>query len=141
MIKRADSLRGQGKTSMAIDIPTRAKLHAAAARAGMPLAEYIRLLADRETIGHTGHLIPTENTIESVKRDTTQAVGLLRALSLVLLKGIRMTPEEVAEVQNSPLGCFSDKEIIDTYKHLTEFVKSAAVPVKAKGQGKFEIEN
>ena len=45
MIKRSDSVRGMGLTYMATDKPTRFKLKAAAAAAGMPLTEYLRYLA------------------------------------------------------------------------------------------------
>jgi hypothetical protein len=46
MLKRADSVRSMGLTYLATDKPTRAKLKAAAAAAGLPLTEYLRYLAN-----------------------------------------------------------------------------------------------
>ena len=44
--KRPDSTYTLGKTSLCTDKPTRAKLNAAAAAAGVTTAEYLRILAD-----------------------------------------------------------------------------------------------
>lgn len=48
MQKRDDSVRALKQASIGTDKPTRDKLKAAAAAAGMPLSEYLRYIADRE---------------------------------------------------------------------------------------------
>jgi hypothetical protein len=45
-IKRDDSVRSLGVTSIGTDMPTKAKLKAAAEAAGLTLAEYLRVLAN-----------------------------------------------------------------------------------------------
>lgn len=59
MMKRDDSLRSQGMTMIATDTPTRAKLKAQAAAAGLTMAEYIRYLADKASEGQQGVMVPT----------------------------------------------------------------------------------
>lgn len=49
MQKRADSVNAYGRTHMLTDKPTKDKLKLAADAAGMPLTEYLRVVADRET--------------------------------------------------------------------------------------------
>ncbi len=81
MQKRADSLNGMGRTMIATDIPTRAKLKAAAAAAGMPLSTYLRVLAD-DTLKGKQLLIPgqTAPTVTGQKQ-----LGVLMKAILLLL--------------------------------------------------------
>jgi hypothetical protein len=46
-IKRDDTVRAFGQASVGTDKPTRDKLKAAAAAAGMPVSDYMRILADQ----------------------------------------------------------------------------------------------
>jgi hypothetical protein len=94
---------------MATDKPTKAKLQAAAAAAGIPLSEYIRILADKSMSGQQGEIIPVTNTVASVKRDTT---SILQALALIL-SHFPLTSAEVRMVENSPLSFLTDRVITD----------------------------
>jgi hypothetical protein len=84
MIKRADSLRGQGFTTLATDKPTKAKLQAAAAAAGLTLSEYIRVLADTSASG-PGHLIPavkSEDLSRQVESLSSRAIEMSRYIPM-----------------------------------------------------------
>lgn len=88
MIKRDDSLRALGLTYVATDKPTRAKLNAAAAAAGMPLSEYLRVLADKAISGKQGAL-PAITPGRSV--DVSQRIAILSSQAIEMSKYIPMS--------------------------------------------------
>lgn len=108
MIKREDSVRSMGTASIGTDIPTREKLKKAAADAGMPLSEYIRVLANIDN--------PVLQTNTEIKNKTSDMKKLARAVFLVFFKGNSMSKKELEEVKNSALNCLTDDEIVKTLK-------------------------
>jgi hypothetical protein len=73
MIKRADSLRGQELTHIATDKPTREKLKQNANALGIPLSEYLRLVANAGIkLGKQGQLpaisAPVNSSAMAVQR-------------------------------------------------------------------------
>ena len=75
--KSPDSIRSLGHTVIHLDAPTKAKFKQAAG--DMPLIDYLRQLADRELSSGQGEMIPTQNTIASVKSDTKQLINFFEA--------------------------------------------------------------
>jgi len=86
MNKQADSVRSLGLTFIGTDIPTRAKLKAAAARAGMPLTKYLRLLADAVVTNTQGGLpnvdLPVKPDMQRIATLSQQAVELSRSIPM-----------------------------------------------------------
>ena len=74
MQKRADSTYTIGRTSLVTDVPTREKLKTAAKAAGMPLTEYLRVIADKETKDlQAGFGIPSKrDDMESLKQEVSR---------------------------------------------------------------------
>lgn len=81
MIKRADSLRSQGLTTLSIDTPTKIKLRTQAAAAGMAMSEYIRVLTDNAGGGQQGKMVNLPPTIDVLDRKLVQVDAKLLTLS------------------------------------------------------------
>lgn len=73
MQKREDSTRSLGMASLGTDIPTRDKIKAAAAAAGMPVSEYLRYLADLAVKDQQGVMLSSPLPAAGV-------VGMLKAV-------------------------------------------------------------
>ena len=78
MNTRVDTVRALGQASIGTDKPTRDKLRAAAAAAGMPLSQYIRYLADVATKDKQAVLSGTPLP------GSTGVVGMLQAIDAKL---------------------------------------------------------
>lgn len=95
MLKTDDSLNSMGRTLIATDKPTRAKLKQAAANNGLPLSKYLRLVAERDLANKQGGLpeveLPTADTIASVK----EGISVLGYSILVLAYTLDMPAEKL----------------------------------------------
>lgn len=83
---KADSTYSLGQTSICSDKPTKAKLQAAARAAGIPLTEYLRILADKAVediqggFGITSR--PEPDTISRIESLSRQAIEMSRIIPM-----------------------------------------------------------
>jgi hypothetical protein len=132
MEKRADSLRSQGFTTIATDIPTKVKLQAAANSQGLTLAEWLRYLANLSIDGgKQGQLpaisAPVNSSVMAIQRienfENKLDIFLERLSHYTSDKAIAslwsnmVNPDHISrEEQKANLNSFIDK-VQDIVKH------------------------
>lgn len=124
MQKRADSVRSMKQASIGTDVPTREKLKMAASAAGVPLSEYLRVLADRETKDlQAGFGIPAttkghETEISELVRVNQTLVKMVVLLTSATAAGLSKELMESCDDVGEMLAEFQN----DIYKSIKEKV-------------------